>query len=138
MRRRTRSPDEPALMHEINTTPLIDVMLVLLVMLIVTVPIQLHAVRLALPMAATVPEDPPATVQIDIDAQSRILWHGAPVSISEFHARLKPLAERTPQPLLQLRADKAARYGVFAQVLASTRQLGLQRVAVVGTEAFAP
>ncbi|GAB4215769.1 MAG: biopolymer transporter ExbD [Rhodoferax sp.] len=125
-------------MHEINTTPLIDVMLVLLVMLIVTIPIQLHAVRLALPVGVA-PQGPlPPKVHIDIDAASVIHWQGEPVTAAELEARLAQLATQNPQPQVHVRPDKAARYAAFAQVLASTRRQGLAQVAVIGAEQFAP
>ena len=140
---RSESDDEPGLMLEINTTPLIDVLLVLLVMLIITIPVQLHAVKMALPTASTA--TPPATgdvVAVEIDAQSNILWQGQRVTAVQLDERLARLAAQAEtqkiQPQIQIRSDKAAAYGVFVQVLASTRRHGLSRVAVLGSEVFAP
>ena len=140
---RSESDDEPGLMLEINTTPLIDVLLVLLVMLIITIPVQLHAVKMALPTASTA--TPPATgdvVAVEIDAQSNILWQGQRVTAVQLDERLAQLAAQAEtqkiQPQIQIRSDKAASYGVFVQVLASTRRHGLSRVVVLGAEVFAP
>ena len=140
---RSESDDEPGLMLEINTTPLIDVLLVLLVMLIITIPVQLHAVKMALPTASAA--TPPATgdvIAVEIDAHSNILWQGQRVTAVQLDERLAQLAAQAEtqkiQPQIQIRSDKAAAYGVFVQVLASTRRHGLSRVAVLGAEVFAP
>ena len=144
---RSESDDEPGLMLEINTTPLIDVLLVLLVMLIITIPVQLHAVKMALPTAstATPPATPPATgdvIAVEIDAHSNILWQGQRVTAVQLDERLAQLGTQAEtqkiQPQIQIRSDKAASYGVFVQVLASTRRHGLSQVAVQGAEVFAP
>ena len=140
---RSESDDEPGLMLEINTTPLIDVLLVLLVMLIITIPVQLHAVKMALPTASAA--TPPATgdvIAVEIDAEGNILWQGQRVTAVQLDERLAQLATQAEtqkiQPQIQIRSDKAAAYGVFVQVLASTRRHGLSRVAVLGAEVFAP
>jgi biopolymer transport protein ExbD len=140
---RSEADDEPGLLLDINTTPLIDVLLVLLVMLIITIPVQLHAVKMALPTASTA--TPPATgdvVAVEIDAHSNILWQGQRVTAVQLDERLAQLAAQAEtqkiQPQIQIRSDKAASYGVFVQVLASTRRHGLSRVAVLGAEVFAP
>ena len=140
---RSEFDDEPGLMLEINTTPLIDVLLVLLVMLIITIPVQLHAVKMALPTASAA--TPPATgdvIAVEIDAEGNILWQGQVVTAAQLDERLAQLAAQAEmqkiQPQIQIRSDKAAAYGVFVQVLASTRRHGLSRVAVLGAEVFAP
>jgi biopolymer transport protein ExbD len=140
---RSEADDEPGLMLDINTTPLIDVLLVLLVMLIITIPVQLHAVKMALPPAPGAAS--PASgdvIAVEIDAQSNILWQGQVVTDVQLDERLAQLAAQAEaqriQPQIQIRSDKAAAYGVFVQVLASTRRHGLSRVAVLGTEVFAP
>ena len=140
---RSEADDEPGLLLDINTTPLIDVLLVLLVMLIITIPVQLHAVKMALPTASAA--TPPATgdvIAVEIDAQSNILWQGQRVTAVQLDERLAQLATQAEtqkiQPQIQIRSDKAAAYGVFVQVLASTRRHGLSRVAVLGAEVFAP
>lgn len=140
---RSEADDEPGLLLDINTTPLIDVLLVLLVMLIITIPVQLHAVKMALPTASAA--TPPATgdvIAVEIDAHSNILWQGQRVTAVQLDERLAQLAAQAEtqkiQPQIQIRSDKAAAYGVFVQVLASTRRHGLSRVAVLGAEVFAP
>ena len=128
---------EPALLCDINTTPLIDVMLVLLIMLIVTIPIQLHAIDLSTPAVRTPPAVPPATVRIDIDAASHIRWQGEPVeTAADLEARLQAVAAEPVAPLLQLRPDAGAHYAAVVQVLAATRRHGIGHVAMLGGEQF--
>ena len=130
---------EPEVMMDINTTPLIDVMLVLLVMLIITIPIQLHSVNLDLPVGA-----PPSVlvkpekVQIDIDAQSTVHWQGQPVNAETLEANMAAMAHQQVQPEVHVRPNKAAQYAVFASVLAATKRSGLTKIAVVGSEQFVP
>lgn len=140
---RSEADDEPGLMLEINTTPLIDVLLVLLVMLIITIPVQLHAVKMALPTASAATPPPTGDVfAVEIDAESNILWQGQRVTAVQLDERLAQLATQAEtqkiQPQIQVRSDKAAAYGVFVQVLASTRRHGLSRVAVLGAGVFTP
>jgi biopolymer transport protein ExbD len=130
--------EEPELMLDINTTPLIDVMLVLLVMLIITIPIHLHAVDLAMPVGTAAPN--PAIVekiQIDIDARGQVSWLGQPIDAIALEAQLHAQAQRPVQPEIHVRPDRNAQYAVFAHVLAATRRQGLTRVAVIGHEQFA-
>ncbi|MCY7309063.1 MAG: biopolymer transporter ExbD [Rhodoferax sp.] len=134
-----RTPDlaEPELLMEINTTPLIDVMLVLLVMLIITIPIQLHAVNLqfpvAVPAAAVVR---PTTVQIDIDAAGTVTWDGIALSQAAVEEKMAAIATLPTQPEVHLRAHKDAQYAVFAGVLAGSRRAGVTTMVVVGSEQF--
>ena len=131
--------DEPQLMTDINTTPLIDVMLVLLVMLIITIPIQLHAVNLNLPAGnAPASQVRPEKIQIDIDAQGLVYWQGQPVGAQQLEAKLAAVATLAPIPEIHVRSDKHAQYAVFAAVLAASRRNGLNQVAVVGSEQFGP
>jgi len=131
--------DEPDVLIEINTTPLIDVMLVLLIMLIVTIPIQLHAVNLDLPVATPPPPaTPPVVVGIDIDARGTVLWQGeALADAAALDARLRDAAAAQPVPELHLRPDRDARYEVVAGVLAATKRHGLAKIGIVGAEQFA-
>jgi biopolymer transport protein ExbD len=128
---------EPEMMMEINTTPLIDVMLVLLVMLIITIPIQLHAVSLAMPVGAP-PSSliKPEKVQIDIDAKNIVYWQGLPVTATELDEKMLALTQQQPQPEVHVRPDKTSQYAVFANVLSSSKRLGLTKIAVVGSEQF--
>ncbi len=129
--------DEPQVMMEINTTPLIDVMLVLLVMLIITIPIQLHAVNLEMPVG-TPPTNliKPEKVQIDIDEKSLVYWQGLPVTAQELDTNMTAAAAQAVQPEVHLRPNKASQYAVFANVLSSSKRLGLTKIAVIGSEQF--
>ena len=128
---------EPEMMMEINTTPLIDVMLVLLVMLIITIPIQLHSVELAMPVG-TPPVNlvKPEKIQIDIDDKSALYWQGLPVTAQELDANMQALSGQNPQPEVHIRPNKNSQYAVFANVLASSKRLGLTKIAVIGSEQF--
>jgi biopolymer transport protein ExbD len=131
------SVDEPEVMMDINTTPLIDVMLVLLVMLIITIPVQLHAVNLDLPVGSPpVSAVVPDKIQIDINPQSEVYWQGLPVSITQLETNMSLAAHLPVQPEVHVRPDKNAQYAVFANVLAASRRNGLTRMAVVGSEQF--
>lgn len=136
--RRRRAPaDAPVI--EINTTPLIDVMLVLLIMLIITIPVQLDAVNLNLPSGAPPPSDlKPEVVRIDIDAANVVSWNGEVVAAgAELERRLAEQAASTVQPELHLRPDRMARYETVAHVLAAAQRSGLTRIGIVGAEQFA-
>ncbi len=122
---------------DINTTPLIDVMLVLLVMLIITIPIQLHSVTLEMPVG-TPPANAikPEKIQIDIDGNSTVYWQGLPVSAGELDEKMTAVAQLNPQPEVHVRPNKTSQYAVFANVLSSTRRIGLNKIAVIGAEQF--
>ena len=123
-------------MMDINTTPLIDVMLVLLVMLIITIPIQLHAVNLEMPVGAPPQTVEPEKVLINIDEKSVVYWQGLPVGAAELEQKMDLVSTMNPQPVVQLRPDKDCSYAVFANVLSSTKRKGLNKVAVIGHEQF--
>jgi len=129
---------DPDVMIDINTTPLIDVMLVLLVMLIITIPIQLHAINLNLPVGN--PPPPlvlPEILKIDIDGSSTVYWNGEVVADRDtLEEKLKAAAARPVQPELHLRPDKNAKYDVVAGVMASAQRLGLTKIGIVGSEQF--
>ncbi len=132
-----RNPsDEPEVMMEINTTPLIDVMLVLLVMLIITIPIQLHAVNLEMPVGVPPVLEKVEKIRIDIDADNHLQWNGFAVSMAELDQRMLGIGQLAMQPEVHIRADKDARYAVFANVLAGTKRHGLTKIAVIGAEQF--
>jgi biopolymer transport protein ExbD len=135
--RRFGKGGDPDVMMDINTTPLIDVMLVLLVMLIITIPIQLHAVNLEMPVG--VPPDnlvKPEKVQIDIDAQSVVYWQGLPVTAQELDQKMSLIAQQPVPPEIHLRPNKDCRYAVFANVLSTSKRKGLTKIAVIGSEQF--
>lgn len=129
--------DEPEVMIDMNTTPLIDVMLVLLVMLIITIPIQLHSVDMDLPVGT-----PPATlakpeiIKVDIDDKSVVYWQGLPVTGPELEANMSAVGKQPAQPEVHIRPDKNAQYAVFASVLAVSKRKGLTKMAVIGSEQF--
>ena len=129
---------EPEVMMDINTTPLIDVMLVLLVMLIITIPIQLHSVNLNMPTGN--PPPPlvlPEVVKIDIDSGGVVYWNGLPLpDRAALEDNLKAAAAQAVQPELHLRPDKAAKYAIVAGVMASAQRLGLTKIGIVGSEQF--
>ena len=129
---------DPEVMMDINTTPLIDVMLVLLVMLIITIPIQLHSVNLNMPTGN--PPPPlmlPEVVKIDIDPASVVYWNGLPVpDRAALEENLKAASAQAVQPELHLRPDKNAKYAVVAGVMASAQRLGLTKIGIVGSEQF--
>jgi biopolymer transport protein ExbD len=128
--------DEPEVMMEINTTPLIDVMLVLLVMLIITIPIQLHAVNLEMPVGVPPVQEKVEKIRIDIDADNHLQWNGLAVSMAELDQKMLGIGQLAMQPEVHIRADKDARYAVFANVLAGTKRHGLTKIAVIGAEQF--
>ena len=128
--------DEPEVMMEINTTPLIDVMLVLLVMLIITIPIQLHAVNLEMPVGVPPVQEKVEKIRIDIDADNQLQWNGIAVSMAELDQKMLGIGQLAMQPEVHIRADKDARYAVFANVLAGTKRHGLTKIAVIGAEQF--
>ena len=132
-----RSSD-PDVMIDINTTPLIDVMLVLLVMLIITIPIQLHSVNLNLPIGN--PPPPlvlPEVVKLDIDDQSRVYWDGEVVpDKATLESKISAAAHQSVQPEVHLRPNKLAKYAVVAAVMASAQRLGLTKIGIVGSEQF--
>ena len=129
---------DPDVMIDINTTPLIDVMLVLLVMLIITIPIQLHSVNLNMPTGNPPPPlVKPEVLKIDIDGAGAIYWNGEIVpDRTALEDRLKAAAEQAIQPELHLRPDKAAKYEIVAGVMASSQRLGMTKIGLVGSEQF--
>ena len=129
--------DDPEVMIDMNTTPLIDVMLVLLVMLIITIPIQLHSVDMDLPIG-TPPTNliKPDKVQIDIDDKSVVYWQGLPVTGMELETNMNAAGKLPVQPEIHIRPDKNAQYAVFASVLAASKRKGLTKMAVIGSEQF--
>ncbi len=127
------------MMVEMNTTPLIDVMLVLLVMLIITIPVQLHSVNLELPSAAaTPPPVRPQVVKIDVLPGGQLLWDGEPLAAAALEAKLAEAAALPDAPEIHLRPDRSAKYDTVAGVLAAAQRHGLAKVGLVGSEQFLP
>ncbi|ERJ41126.1 Biopolymer transport protein ExbD/TolR [Burkholderia sp. AU4i] len=132
------SKDEPDVMVDINTTPLIDVMLVLLIMLIITIPIQMHSVKMNLPVGTPPPPPhPPQVVQIDIGADGAVNWNGAAVSGgAALDAKFHAVAAEADQDEIRLRPDKSAPYKAVAEVLASAQREGATKIGLIGNEQY--
>lgn len=130
--------DKP--MGEMNTTPLIDVMLVLLIMFIITIPIQTHAVKLDLPPPSNLPSDiKPDFNQVDIDFLNTIYWNDQEVSLDQLNTYLRQIGTIQPvesQPELRLRPDALARYEIVNRVMALAQQAGIQKMGFIGNEAY--
>jgi biopolymer transport protein ExbD len=129
---------EPEVMMDINTTPLIDVMLVLLVMLIITIPIQLHAVNLNMPAGnPPPPPTPPEVVQLDIDFDGTVVWNGEvqPTRVA-MESKMAAAVAQPIQPEVHIRPNKLVAYRSVAAVMASAQRLGLQKIGIVGNEQF--
>jgi biopolymer transport protein ExbD len=128
--------DEP--MMDINMTPLIDVMLVLLIMFIITIPVMTHAVKLDMPRAANAPSlVQPVVIQLEIDFDGTVLWNGTPVpDFDMLDAYFRREADNDPQPELHIRPSKRAKYDVVARVLASAQRNGMRKIGFVGNEQF--
>ncbi|ALS60589.1 MULTISPECIES: ExbD/TolR family protein [Pandoraea] len=123
---------DDGMMSEINMTPLVDVMLVLLIIFIVTLPVLNHAVKLDLPQASSQPEDTkPAKIDLSIQADGTVFWDKQPVDEATLHARLQQAADAQPQPELHLFADKNVRYESVAKVLADAQSAGVTKLGFV-------
>jgi biopolymer transport protein ExbD len=129
---------DPDVMVDINTTPLIDVMLVLLIMLIITIPIQTHAVKLNMPVGTPPPPlVPPEVVTIEVDFDGTLIWNGRVLlDRQELEARLRAAAEMPEQPEVHLRPNKLVKYESVAMVMASAQRLGLKKIGLIGNEQF--
>ena len=132
------SSAEPDVMVDINTTPLIDVMLVLLIMLIITIPIQTHAVKLNMPIGKPPTQIvQPQVVTIDIDFDGTIIWNGETLSgRPELESRMRAASAMQDQPEIHLRPNKLVKYRNVAMVMASAQRLGLTKVGIIGHEQF--
>ena len=126
-------------MMDINMTPLIDVMLVLLIMFIITIPIQTHAVKLDLPVdQQNTPPPPidPVKNKVVITAQGQILWNGSPVSPEQLRQYLELSQQIQPIPELHLQPEPEARYELVDEVLAITKRAHVEKMGFVGNEAY--
>ena len=126
-------------MLDVNVTPLIDVMLVLLIMFIITIPIQTHAVKLDLPQQQTnqppPPVDPVKNV-LSINASDQVLWNGQPVTLTQLRSYLDTTQQMNPIPELHLQPDATARYEIVDEVLAVTKRAHVQKMGFVGNEYY--
>jgi biopolymer transport protein ExbD len=130
--------DEGDVMVEMNTTPLIDVMLVLIIMLIITIPIQTHAVKMNMPVGpSSAPPKPPEIIRIDVDFDGTIGWNGEIVADrATLENKLAQVAALPDQPEVHLRPNKLVSYKVVAMVMASAQRLGVTKIGLVGNEQF--
>ena len=124
--------DTDEVMNEINMTPLVDVMLVLLIIFIITVPVMKHAVNIDLPRATNQPQDAkPQTVRLSIDAAGQYFVNETAVADTDLPILLKTEAAKQPQPELHIRGDKAVRYERVAQAMAAAQQSGLKKIGFI-------
>jgi len=125
-------------MCDVNTTPLIDVMLVMLVMLIITLPISTHAVKLDMPQPTDAPPPPtqPRVIDIEIDFDGTIIWNGQPSTLSQVDGYFKQESVLDPQAELHVRPDRRARYDVVANVLASAQRNRMLKIGFVNVSQF--
>ena len=133
----TSGTDEP--MCDVNTTPLIDVMLVLLVMLIVTLPIQTHAVKLDMPIPTDNPNPPPPAevIELEIDFDGTVVWNGTPIDLATLDAQFRREAAKPVQPELHLRPNRRAKYDVVANVMASAQRAKMVKMGFTNVAEFA-
>jgi biopolymer transport protein ExbD len=133
------SSDDGEVMVDINTTPLIDVMLVLLIMFIITIPIQTHAVKMNMPVPsnAAPPPKPPEVIRIDVDFDGTIGWNGEVIpDRATLESKLLQVAQLPDQPEVHLRPNKLVTYKVVAMIMASAQRLGVTKIGIVGNEQF--
>jgi biopolymer transport protein ExbD len=128
---------EGEVMVEMNTTPLIDVMLVLLVLLIVTLPIQTHAVKLDMPAPnSTPPLVEPQTVDLGVDFDGTVTWNGTPVDRATYDAYFEGEAKKNPQDEIHINANRLAKYDAVAKVLADAQRLGATHIGFSGIDQY--
>lgn len=132
------SSGDPEPMIEMNMTPLIDVMLVLIIMLIITIPIQNHAVNLNMPVGNPPPPTaPPEVITIDVDFDGTIIWNGTVIpDRATLEGKLQNVAAMPTQPEVHLRPNKLVAYKSVAAVMASAQRLGVTKIGLIGNEQF--
>ncbi len=133
--------EDGEVMVDINTTPLIDVMLVLLIMFIITIPIQTHAVKMNMPTpnSAAPPPNPPEIIRIDVDFDGTIGWNGEVIQPGDrdaIESRLAAVAAQADQPEVHLRPNKLVTYKHVAMIMAIAQRLGVTKIGIVGNEQF--
>jgi|SRR6185503_4819993 len=129
---------DPEVMIDINTTPLIDVMLVLIIMLIITIPVQTHAVKLNMPVGNPPPPlAPPEVITVEVDFDGTVLWNGDTVADRPtLEARFRGAAAQPVQPEFHLRPNKLVTYKHVAGVMATAQRLGITKIGLIGAEQF--
>jgi biopolymer transport protein ExbD len=124
--------DDDEVMSEINMTPLVDVMLVLLIIFIITIPVINHAVKIDLPRASNTPNDPkPQNINVTIDASGKVFWNQVEVDQPTLESNIALAAQQQPQPELHLRADREVRYERVAEVMAAAQHGGLGKIGFI-------
>ena len=124
--------DTEDVMNEINMTPLVDVMLVLLIIFIITIPVMKHAVNIDLPRASNQPQEAkPETIRVSVDAQGNYFWNENRIADAELAPMLKAEAAKEPQPELHIRGDKEVRYERVAQAMAAAQQAGVRKIGFI-------
>ena len=119
-------------MNEINMTPLVDVMLVLLIIFIITIPVMKHSVNVDLPRATNQPEDAkPETVRLSVDADGTYYWNETRLEDNQLDGMLQEASARQPQPELHIRGDKAVRYERVAQAMAAAQRAGVRKIGFI-------
>jgi len=117
---------------EINTTPLVDVMLVLLIVFMITIPVMNHSVKIDLPRASSQPDQiKPESIDLSIDAQGKLYWNEQSIDAAQMKARMAEAARKNPQPELHLRAERTTQYEKVAQVMAAAQTGGLSKIGFV-------
>jgi biopolymer transport protein ExbD len=124
--------DTDEVMNEINMTPLVDVMLVLLIIFIITVPVMKHSVNVDLPRATNQPQDAkPETIRLSVDAEGHYFWNENRIEDAQLDPLLAEAAARNPQPELHLRGDKAVRYERVAEAMAAAQRAGVRKIGFI-------
>ncbi|CAN7411220.1 biopolymer transporter ExbD [Cupriavidus necator] len=128
----TLDSEDDEVMSEINMTPLVDVMLVLLIIFIITIPVINHAVKIDLPRATNTPNDPkPQSINVSIDASGKVFWNQVEVDQATLESNIALAAQQQPQPELHLRADREVRYERVAEVMAAAQHGGLGKIGFI-------
>ena len=130
--------DNDEVMHEINMTPFVDIMLVLLIIFIITIPVMKHAVNIELPRASNQPQDAkPQTIRLTVDAEGTYCWNDVAVDEAKLDSLLQAEAQKKPQAPLHIRGDRAVRYERVAQAMAAAQRAGMTQIGFI-TERTSP
>jgi biopolymer transport protein ExbD len=130
--------DTDEVMNEINMTPLVDIMLVLLIIFIITIPVMKHAVNIELPRASNQPQDAkPQTIRLTVDAEGKYFWNDEAVDEAKLNSLLQAEAQKKPQAPLHIRGDRAVRYERVAQAMAAAQRAGMMQIGFI-TERTSP
>jgi len=130
--------DNDEVMNEINMTPLVDIMLVLLIIFIITIPVMKHAVNIELPRASNQPQDAkPQTIRLTVDAEGKYFWNDEAVDEAKLNSLLQTEAQKKPQAPLHIRGDRSVRYERVAQAMAAAQRAGMTQIGFI-TERTSP